>query len=41
MRMNMFAVWEEVKPDIENKRGLNLAEVKLNDRSSNKTAVAA
>jgi hypothetical protein len=29
MRMNMFAVYDKVKPDIENIRGLNLAVVKL------------
>jgi hypothetical protein len=28
MRMNMFAVQEKAKPDIENIRGLNLAVVK-------------
>jgi hypothetical protein len=29
MRMNMFMVQDKAKPDIENIRGLNLAEVKL------------
>jgi hypothetical protein len=29
IRMNMFAIWEKAKPDIENIRGLNLAMVKL------------
>jgi hypothetical protein len=29
MRMNMFAVLDKAKPDIENIRGLNLAVVKL------------
>jgi hypothetical protein len=29
MRMNMFAVYDKVKPDIENIRGLNLEAVKL------------
>jgi hypothetical protein len=29
MRMNMFAVQDKAKPDIENIRGLNLAVVKL------------
>jgi hypothetical protein len=29
MRMNMFAIKEKAKPDIENIRGLNLAVVKL------------
>jgi hypothetical protein len=27
--MNMFAIYDKVKPDIENIRGLNLAVVKL------------
>jgi hypothetical protein len=27
--MNMFAVWDKVKPDIGNTRGLNLEAVKL------------
>jgi hypothetical protein len=29
MRMNMFVVWDKMKPDIVNIRDLNLAEVKL------------
>jgi hypothetical protein len=29
MRMNMFAVWDRVKPDIGNIRGLNFEMVKL------------
>jgi hypothetical protein len=29
MRMNMFAVQDKVKPDVENIRSLNLAVVKL------------
>jgi hypothetical protein len=29
MRMNMFAVQDKAKPDVENIRGLNLAVVKL------------
>jgi hypothetical protein len=29
MRMNMFAVLDKAKPDIENIRGLNLEVVKL------------
>jgi hypothetical protein len=29
MRMNMFAVLDKAKPDIEDVRGLNLAAVKL------------
>jgi hypothetical protein len=29
MRMNMFAAYDKVKPDIENIKGLNLAVVKL------------
>jgi hypothetical protein len=29
MRMNMFAVLDKVKPDVENIRGLKLAIVKL------------
>jgi hypothetical protein len=29
MRMNIFAVQDKAKPDIENKRGLNSAVVKL------------
>jgi hypothetical protein len=29
MRMNMFAVYDKAKQDIENIRGLNLAVVKL------------
>jgi hypothetical protein len=30
MRINMFAVYDKVKPDIESIRGLNLEAVKLN-----------
>jgi hypothetical protein len=29
LRINMFAVYSKVKPDIENIRGLNLAVIKL------------
>jgi hypothetical protein len=29
MRMNMFAIEDKAKPDIENIRGLNLAVVKI------------
>jgi hypothetical protein len=41
MRMNIFAVWDKVKPDIEDIRGLNLAVVKLRTVQVNKAAVVA
>jgi hypothetical protein len=36
MKMNMFAVWDKMKPDIENIRGLNLAMVKIKTVQVNK-----
>jgi hypothetical protein len=36
MRMNIFAVYDKVKPDIENISGLNLAVVKLTTVQVNK-----